>query len=152
MEALYTSSKSMNLIEISPSSFLWLFEKLKNGETVIIEKISEMPDKNQEIKLLEKAGISSLIGLPVYCGNKIEGFLCIYNFNREEGMIEEDLMLLKVISGILGSAVERHKAEEELRRSLEKLQKSMNNTINAMSKIYENTAQKPSRFRRALVI
>ncbi|HID43340.1 MAG TPA: PAS domain S-box protein [Archaeoglobaceae archaeon] len=152
MEAVYESkefSKPTDLRKISPASFPWLFSKLSKGETILIKNIAEFNEAPQEKIQFKKAGISSLIGLPVYTGEGMEGFLCIYNFKEGEKLLREDLMLLKILSGIFGSGIERQKAEDELRKSLERLQKSMKGTIHAISKIYENNTQKPSRFGRA---
>lgn len=127
----------------------WLTEKINNGELVSVDDVEELPDDAQtEKEMFKNLGIKSVMGLPVYIGEKPEGFVYFDNIAEGEWGVrwsEEDLALLRVFSEILGSALERKRAEDELQRSLESLQKSMKDTIYATSKIYENISSKPSR-------
>lgn len=142
--------KKRNSERFNPQKLPWLMEKINNGELVQVEDVGKLPHEAQtEREALKQLGIRSIIGLPVYVGEKPEGFVCFDDVDNKEsgvGWSDEDLALLKVFSEILGSALERKRAEDELKRSVERLQKSMKDTIFATSKIYENITSKPSRY------
>lgn len=132
----------------SPHELPWLIWKVNNGLLVHVKDIEDLPyDAQKEKETFKQLGIKSVMGLPVYVGEKPEGFVCFDGVEeRKQGVwSDEDLTLLRVFSEILGNALERKRAEDELRRNLESLQKSMKDTISATSRIYENITSKPSR-------
>lgn len=134
---------------LSLEKFPWLMAKINNGELVHIEDVERLPQGAQKEKeMFQQLKIRSMVGLPVYVGEKPEGFVCFDNLDEGELSIQwsdEDLYLLRVFSEILGNAMERKRAEDKLKRSVERLQKSMKDTIFATSRIYENITSKPSR-------
>ncbi len=132
----------------TPQKFQWLMEKVSNGELVHVEDVEKLPeDAETEKEVFKQLNVKSVMGLPVYVGGKPEGFICFDDVENGEsdGWSEEDLALLRVFSEILGNALERKRAEDELKRRVERLQKSMKDTISATSRIYENITSKPSR-------
>jgi PAS domain S-box-containing protein len=138
------------LRKLFSKKFPWWVEKINKGEVIHIDDVSKLPEEAKaEREMLKSQNIKSLIVLPLYIGDKPEGFIGFDNVIQTGRWSDEDLMLLCVFSGILGNAFERKRAEEELKRNFENLYKSMERTIHAMSKIFENTATKPSRFGRS---
>ncbi|MFW6194154.1 MAG: response regulator [Halobacteriota archaeon] len=131
--------------KLSPQKFSWLMEKINNGELVHID-VEKLPeDAHTEKETFEEWGIKSFIGSPVYVGEKPDGIVCFDDVSGIEWS-DEDLAMLRVFSEILGSALERKKAEDELKKSMERLQKSMKATISATSRIYQKITSKPSRY------
>jgi GAF domain-containing protein len=134
-------------IKLRAKDIHWLIDRINSGEVICIEDTSAIEEFSGKSEF-ERLGVKSFVGLPVYIDERPGGLLCFFNVLQNELWSDEDLMLLKVFSRILGSSLERRRAEDDLRKSLERLQKSMKGTIFAISKIYENT-QKPSRFGRS---
>ncbi len=133
----------------SPQQFPWLMKKVNNGELIHVEGVEELPHEAEaEKEIFKQLDIKSVMGLPVYVEGKPEGFICFDNVGgiaSGAGWSEEDLALLRVFSEILGNALERKRAEDQLKERVERLQKSMKDTIYATSRIYENITSKPSR-------
>ncbi|MFO7966193.1 MAG: response regulator [Archaeoglobaceae archaeon] len=133
-----------------PQKMPWLMEKIKKGDLVYVHDVERLPHGAEaEKEMFNQLEIKSIIGLPVYVREKPEGFVCfdyVRNIVSDVEWSEEDLALLKVFSEILGNALERKRAEEELQRQVDRLQKSMKDTVSAISRIYMNISSKPSRW------
>jgi len=98
----------------------WWMKKLRNNETIHIIDVSKLPVEAQaEREILENQDIKSLLVLPLYIGGELNGFIGFDNVIKTGSGTDTDITLLRLSSEILGSALERKKAEETLRRSKE---------------------------------
>ncbi|MFH1550085.1 MAG: PAS domain S-box protein, partial [Planctomycetota bacterium] len=105
-----------NLQNLPCESFPWWMKKLRNGETIHIEGVSALPeDAEAERKLLESQGIKSLLVFPLRVRGNLAGFIGFDNVITTGRWANEDLALLQVASEIIGSAIERLRAEDALR-------------------------------------
>jgi signal transduction histidine kinase len=95
-------------------------------------------DANAEREMLERLDIKSALALPVSVAGELAGFVGVDAGTESRHWNENDLAILKVSAEIIGSALERKKASDELGRLNEEL-RSMN--LQLESKVEERTGQ-----------
>ncbi|MDD4987181.1 MAG: PAS domain S-box protein, partial [Dehalococcoidales bacterium] len=110
-------------------SFPWWAGKLRSGELIHISDIAGMPaDAANEKQLLDSQGVRSLLVLPVYVRGEPVGFIG-FDANLEPRVWkEEDIILLRAASEIIGNALARVRLEGELRDGREKYRAVFENT------------------------
>jgi hypothetical protein len=110
------------LQDIPKKSLPWWMKKLQNGETIHIKDVSKLPNEAIAVqKLLEMQEIKSLLAFPIFIKNDLKAFIGFDNI-REIGEWEyENFKLLKIISEIIGNALERKYIQEKLKKSQEEL-------------------------------
>ena len=107
-----------NLQNCSMDVAPWWMKKLRNNETIHITDVSKLPMEAQaEKEILEKQDIKSLFVLPLYIGGELNGFIGFDNVVETGGWSDNDIMLLRTSSEILGNALEHKKVEEALQES-----------------------------------
>ncbi len=94
---------------------------VSSGKTVILD-VRKYPDPDQ-LSLLVKDGILSIISTPLVAKGKAVGALTIIN-RRLRSFSKEDLDLLDSIGSQIGGAVENARLYSESKKNLEKLQKT----------------------------
>lgn len=101
-----------NLQNLPAAMFPWLMESLRMGNVIHIPDVSKMPPESDfEKAFLEKQGIKSLLVLPVYAEADLVGFLGFDNVVTAGPWHEEDIILLRIMAEILGSAIARKRSE-----------------------------------------
>ena len=112
-------------IQSLPSSlFPWWMEKLRKDEIIRIRSLSQMPpEASAEQKILEPQGIGSLIVLPLMIRQGLAGFIGFDDVGLTSDWTDEDVDLLRIISEIIGNALEREQADASLYRKNLELQK-----------------------------
>jgi signal transduction histidine kinase len=110
------------LQDIPNKSLPWWMKKLQNGETIHIKDVSKLPNEAIAVqKLLEMQEIKSLLVFPILIKNELKSFIGFDNI-REIGEWEyENFKLLKIISEIIGNALERKYIQEKLKKSQDEL-------------------------------
>jgi len=107
-----------NLQDVPLDLYPWWMGKLHNGELIHIADVSAMPpEASAEKELLMAQDIKSVIVLPLYINNKLDGFIGIDSVLGIGGCKEEDVISLYMVAPIIGSALERKRAEITLRKS-----------------------------------
>jgi len=113
-----------NLRNLSTDRFPWWMKRLREGGVIHVEDAQKMPAEawaEQKILLLDQ-DIKSLLVLPFNIRGELAGFIGFDNVIGAGPRRDSDLTLLKVSSKIIGDALERRWAEDELRRYSEHLQ------------------------------
>ncbi len=104
-----------NLQDLPTAMFPWWMSKLQAGEIIHIADVSKMPPEAEaEKRILESQDIKSLLVLPVYVKGELAGFTGFDNVTGTGEWSRDDLTLLQLFCGILGSALERKQAETAL--------------------------------------
>ena len=100
--------------------FPWWMKKLRAGEVVNVEDVSKLPgEAAAEKKILESQDVKSVLGLPLSVGGEFAGFVGFANTSSMGKWPEEDIMLLRFCSEIIGSAINRKRGHEILEKSRE---------------------------------
>ncbi len=98
--------------EISFEHFPWLSSHLKTPEIVYMTSIQDLPDEAElEKKYWSAMNLKSIIIVPMFFGEEIKGFLILKFLNEIDHASLEDMRIIKIISEIICSALEREKAE-----------------------------------------
>jgi len=118
-------NSQMDILQDIPSKSLpWWMKKLNNKEVIHVHDVSDLPKEAISVqKLLEMQKIKSLLVFPIFIKDKLSAFIGFDNI-REIGDWEyENFKLLKIISEIIGNALERKIIQEKLKNSQEELSK-----------------------------
>lgn len=111
-----------NLQNLPTETFLWLINKLKNGESINIENVSKLPEEAASIRdTLQRQDIKSALLFPLNVKGELKGFIGFDSIKETGVWSDDDVALLRVFAEIISSAFERIKAESELVESEQKL-------------------------------
>jgi PAS domain-containing protein len=102
--------------------FLWLAEKLKQAETIRIQRIHDLPPEAAAARHeFESSDVRSFICIPlIYTGNVVGG-LGFELVRAEREWTDDSVSLLKIAGDMFVNALERKRAEWEMQRVREML-------------------------------
>jgi PAS domain S-box-containing protein len=140
---------------ISTGDFPWLMGKVRNLETVNVPCIRDLPD---EMKVEREEwlgrGLKSLLCVPMVYAGEFRGFIALDSMRIERKWTEDDAVLLRLVSEIIVSAIERERSEETLRRANESLDEANRQlrqySANLEAMVKERTAELDQQKERAL--
>ncbi len=100
------------------SDYKWWFESLKNQKYVEVYDVMKLPDtaQNERVMFL-KQGIKSLISLPLLINQNLSGFIIFDTVSYEKKWNAEQIAGLRIVANILSDAIEKNRAEKQLRQS-----------------------------------
>ena len=107
-----------------PAKYPWLAEHLKNGESVFIDDVEEMPPQaGAEQKMFQMWGTKSFLMVPLPIDENLEG-ACTFSMTRKKrAWSAETVTELKLVAEILGSAFARAQGIVEIEQLKDQLQK-----------------------------
>jgi PAS domain S-box-containing protein len=111
--------------------------KLRTGEAIYIEDISQMTDMTEK-QMLVSQGIKSALVLPLSIRGTLTGFIGFDNVNETGEWDDYKLAVLRVSAEIIGNALERKEATDQLAKLNEEL-KTFNSQLE--TKVQERTKQ-----------
>lgn len=99
-----------NLGNYKFDEFTWIYKKIFNKETVIINDVADLPDEAAAEKtIFERTQIKSLVAIPIERRDKTTiGFIGFGNFYSKQNWNNEDISLLKKMSDLLAVAMKRN--------------------------------------------
>lgn len=111
-----------NLKNISMDIFpIWL-EKLKKHDPIHIPSVKDLPpEMSTEKEILQSQNIQSLVMVPIVLRNKLIGILGFDSVREEKVWSEEDIVLLRMVAEIFANALDRKRAEREIRQAYSQL-------------------------------
>jgi PAS domain-containing protein len=102
--------------------FSWLAEKLKQAETIRIQRIQELPPEAAALRHeFESSDVRSFISIPLIYGGNVVGGLGFESVRAEKEWSDDIVSLLKIAGDMFVSALERKRAEWEMQRVREML-------------------------------
>jgi len=108
------SSEIQNLQNLPMDTFSWWIEKMRRREVINVKDVSLLPgEAKAEKEEFEREGIKSVLGIPLYIGTNLGGFVGFDNVSETREWTGEQLMLLQLVADTFGNAFERSKAENE---------------------------------------
>ena len=132
------SSRTPDLKSVSKDMFPGWMTKLRNGEAINISDVTKITDSIAEKEMLLRQGIKSALVLPIMTNGKIIGVIGFDNNNEAVQRDDNDTALLRLCSDIIGNALERKRATDELAKLNEEL-RSFN--LQLETKVEERTRQ-----------
>ncbi|MFA5384713.1 MAG: HD domain-containing phosphohydrolase [Eubacteriales bacterium] len=114
-------------------SFPWWVKELNKPENICFSKVKDLPlETCSEKEFLLENNVFSLIIAPIKHGGIKAGFIGLDTVRREKKWTAETVSLVKMAGEVLVNAVERKRAEEELRLSEERFSKAYSASPNLM--------------------
>ena len=119
--AAEVKAKKQSFQNVSIQTLPWLIEKLRRGETVVINQIVELPPEARlERQYMQAENLQSIIVVPMIVSSTILGFIG-FNVDRQIRQWSAELsQSLRLIGEIFANTIERGRVQEALRRSEER--------------------------------
>lgn len=115
-EGIKTQSDSFK--NFSDHNFPWWMRELREGRNIFIQDVKQLPKKaSNEKKILEKQNVKSLLAYPIYLNSELSGFIGIDDTKGNKTWNELDFSVLRILSQIIGNALERESNEKKLKKS-----------------------------------
>ena len=120
------TSQKDRLQNLDVETFKWGIDRFKKQGVLHILRLSDLPKKaHKEKELFQKAGIRSLISVPIVIGGTIYGLIGLNSIREERAWSDDVVSMLKIVAEIFASALERKRSEEALRESEEQYRTSI---------------------------
>lgn len=98
----------------------WFEERLKKREVFHVPSVADLPpEASEERAHFEAQDIQSLIVLPIVCSQELLGFLGFDAVRDQRTWSEDTVALLRVVGEVIGNALARRRAEEQLQHRIE---------------------------------
>jgi len=111
-----------SLQDLSSDIFPWWMEKLNRFETIVIQTLEDLPpEASAEKEILQMQNIQSLVVMPMIYTGTLVGFLGFDWVRSKKHIMDEDIIILKLIGEVLANALKRKQAERKLRAEQEQL-------------------------------
>ena len=108
-----TDSQIENLAKVPLKLFSYWLDTFKKNVFVLISDVSQM-EASEEKSFLEDQDIISLLGFPMFHGDKLFGFIGFDAVREKRSWDEQHKTLLKFACNILGSTLSNKRYKEEL--------------------------------------
>ncbi|NIR49437.1 GAF domain-containing protein [candidate division KSB1 bacterium] len=96
----------------------WMLNSLRRNEVIHIPRLAELPTEAEEVKeSLQSRGVCSLLEVPIASGHQLIGILGFNTGRCEKEWSEEDIRMLRLVGEMLANALERSRAERELKNA-----------------------------------
>ncbi len=109
-----TTPQIENLQGLETALFPWWMSKLYNNEVIAVSDVSQLPTPEKEI--LEAQNILSILVIPIHTHGALYGFFGFDETEQHREWRSEEISFLRNVAQIIGRALERHQAEQELQR------------------------------------
>lgn len=96
-------------------------QAVMRGEVVQIDRVADLRADSRQRREFEREGIQSLVLVPLRGHGKVLGFWGLDSVRQVRSWNDDDMSLLRTVGEILGGALERTRAEEQI-RELQKLE------------------------------
>src|SRR5690606_24631896 len=100
------------LQNVNISNFSWWMERINNLQEIVIESLSDLPEgaANERESLFDQ-DIKSLLVVPLIQAGEASGFIGFDMVREETHWEQESINLLRLVSAMIGSTLERMKDE-----------------------------------------
>ncbi|MCX5971115.1 MAG: PAS domain-containing protein [Coprothermobacterota bacterium] len=96
----------------------WVAAKLRRREAIEISTFAGLPPEAEgERRILDFLGIRSSLSVPILFGGSLFGWIGLNQYSREMKWNPETATLLRIIGGMVASAIVRRRSHESLVRS-----------------------------------
>jgi signal transduction histidine kinase len=108
-----------------PQQFSWLVDRVNSGQVVVLSRIDDLPPEAATVReAFRLLGNKSNLTVPLRVGGLGVGALLFGAIVSEKHWSEQDIQRLTLVAEILGNALERKRAEAEIRRLSEELRQT----------------------------
>lgn len=136
-----TEPQLENLQDLDTSIFPWWMDKLGMGKTIPVNNLEELPDEaSSEREALKSQDIKSVLVVPIISkSGSLWGFMGFDDTEKVRNWKSTETEILRVISDLMTSDLERRWTEEAYRESRERYKTLMDNLSDAVMEISFDT-------------
>lgn len=113
---IWTDNSGESTIDVDPQQFPDTVSRLLRGDVISFSQKAELAGLADRESFRE-LGIASFLAIPIQNGEQILGALCLVNQFQQTSWPQDLVSRLRIIAGMLGSALARQRATEALRES-----------------------------------
>ena len=124
-----------NLQSVPFAIFTDQLETFRKGETVVIQRVADIPGKHPLKTILESQDILSLLMLPLIHSGKNIGFVGFDAVRAERKFSETEVKLLRIFAELIVSIEERREKEHNLHESEIKLKEAHARALTVLDSI-----------------
>jgi len=104
-----------NLQNLPCESLPWWLSRLRNSETIIIPNVDELPPEAQaEKEIFQEENIKSLLNVTLVNAGSLLGFIGVDSVKQLRSWTDDEVTILRLIGGIIGSAIILKRNQQEL--------------------------------------
>ncbi|HUT62722.1 MAG TPA: PAS domain S-box protein [Anaerolineae bacterium] len=131
-----------NLKNLPVETVPWWMNKLNRFESIHIPSVIDLPpEAGSEKEILQMQNTQSLIVVPLIKNNSLFGFMGFDSVRTKKTWKEEDITLLNMVGEILVNALERKRAEEELKNYSQKLEELVEERTKELNRALYDTEE-----------
>jgi diguanylate cyclase (GGDEF)-like protein/PAS domain S-box-containing protein len=105
------------LQDLECTAFPWWVEQIKAQKTILIQKPDDLPPEAKKLlKTFEEEDIQSGVSIPLVNAGVLLGFIGFDSVKAQRIWTTEDISILQIIGGIVGSAIVQKRNQVELSR------------------------------------
>jgi diguanylate cyclase (GGDEF)-like protein/PAS domain S-box-containing protein len=105
------------LQDLECAAFSWWVDKIKAQETITISDTNALPPEAKTLrKIFKDEGILSGLALPLVNAGNLLGFVGFDSLKSQRTWTAEDMNILQILGGIVGSAIVQKRNQVELNR------------------------------------
>jgi signal transduction histidine kinase len=118
-------------MRMSADDFPWVRQEIVAGRVVKLRSLAELPEAAAKDRdTARQMGIRSSLSLPLSLGGKSPiGILCFNTTSRERSWPPELVDRLKLVAEIIANALDRKRADHDLRESAEAIRLALEQTL-----------------------
>ncbi len=117
------SGQPLEHTRITYEQFPWYVKAMRGGQAIRVERIDNAPgEATLEKAYCLKAGIKSILTMPLAVGGSSVGALAFVSLRAERAWPDELVSRLRTVGEIFANALVRRRAEEEIRRLNQELE------------------------------
>ncbi|MFX0080435.1 MAG: ATP-binding protein [Candidatus Hodarchaeota archaeon] len=132
-------SQLNKLQKIDAEKISWWKDQVEKKSFVNIRDVSSLPDNVNSLKeFMQLQEIKSFLAFPIYVKRNIAGYVCFSKTLEKTQWKGKDFAILRIFSQILGDAIERLNAENEVRESKELLRATFEATADGILAINDD--------------
>ncbi len=104
----YTQPLESSFLSSLMPSLPWMRQQLEDSQTVFLESLDQMPaSAAAERQIIQQMDTGSIAIIPLHVDGKLAAVLVCSNFVKRDSRITQQLDILNVISGLLGTMLRR---------------------------------------------
>jgi len=130
-----------NSVQLEPlpkypvNPFGWWMDRLRAFETIAISNRDDLPpEAENERRAMQDLGVRSVLAVPVASRGWLKGFVALWAVRSEVQWQAEDVPLVRLAGEAVASALERQRAEDQVRSLNSRLERQVRQ-LNALRKI-----------------
>ena len=133
------NSQLKNLQKVNSDKIAWCKDQVEKISFVNIRDVSSLPESAKSVReFMQIQDIKSFLAFPIYVKTNIAGFVCFSKVLEKTQWKGKDFAILRIFSQILGDAIERLTAEDEVRESKELLRATFEATADGILAINDD--------------